>query len=139
MEKFSACSKHCSNCKQPLNLLAIKLQTFAYCQQFKHYLIQSQNARVSFLVTSSKFFMKRFLVEIFVSLFCSSGLLYFFTRVTSQQYSCSKIMQDSSCSGNTQFLFCKVRGFRTRIYFNWAPPERFLKLLRKENLLGCFH
>ena len=43
-----------------------------------------------------------FLVENLFSLFCSSGLLHFFTRVTSKQCSCPKIIWKSSCYVNTK-------------------------------------
>ena len=56
MQKCSECSKQCNNCKQPLNLLAIKLKTFAYSEKSKHYLIESQNARVFFLVDFEQVF-----------------------------------------------------------------------------------
>ena len=82
------------------------------CWQFncKHFLIVNKvdiiwfNPKTAefFSLTLNKFFMKLFCLRIFVSVFCSSGLLYFFTRVTSKQCSRAKIMWDSSCSGNTQ-------------------------------------
>ena len=76
--------------------------------------------------------MKRFLVEISVSLFCSSGLLCCFTRVTSYQYSCRKTMYDSSCSGNTKFFcfFCKAK-FKTRILFQLGLAREIFKDIDK--------
>ena len=88
-----------------------------------------------FSFTMSKFLWNAFWSKIFISLFHCSGLLYLFTRVTSQQYSRSKIMQDSSCSGNTQktnlrqflfVLFARLEVSKLEFHFNFAPPGRFI-------------
>ena len=90
-----------------------------------------------------------FCLKIFVSLFCSSGLLYFFfTRVISQQCSHPKIIWDSSCPGNTQKT--NLQQFFVAVHWttstlleklkeNNIARVGFLKLLTNKNLLVHFH
>ena len=81
------------------------------CYQFnsKHLLISDviSNYRVFFSRYFEQVFYEIFFcLKIFVSLFCSSGLLYFFTRVTSQQCSRPRVMWDNSRSWNTWKANC---------------------------------
>ena len=124
------------------------------CYQFnsKHLLISDviSNYRVFFSRYFEQVFYEVFFcLKIFVSLFCSSGLLYFFTRVTSQQCSRPRVMWDSSRSWNTwkanlQQFFATVSGLHQAAVLekfneNNLAKVSFLKLLTKENLLFCCH
>ena len=140
MRKCSECSKQCNNCKQPLNLLAIKLKTFAYCLQSKHYLIQSQNVRVFFLVDFVQVYYETFfgrnlcftlLQQWFIILLHKSNLIAI--------QMLKNYVEQQLLWQYPVFFLAMLEGSRLEFYFNWAAPGIFLKLLTKENLLGCFH
>ena len=94
----------------------------------------------------------------FVSVFCSSGLLYFFIRITpchsneATQKLCGTVvvlevhrkLTSSSSFGN--FGGCKIqilmeyqRPLLEKFKENNLGKIGFLKLLTKENLFRCFH
>ena len=81
MRKCSSCSEYNVTIETTAELTGNL--TFASCDQFRHYMMYSQNAQITFLVDLEQVFYKSILVKNLCFTFFSSSLLHFFTRVTS--------------------------------------------------------
>ena len=100
----------CENARHVQKHLTIANNCWVFLKfNCKHLLIVSKLDNIWFNLKTPEFFSRwlgtGFLVDllsskIFVPFFCNEGL-YFFTRVTSEQCSKSKMMWENSCSINT--------------------------------------
>ena len=94
------CQKRVQTCSKPNVTIASNAKFASNLSANICLLLKNAGFFSRWLWTS--FLWNLFCLKIFVSLFCSSGLLYFFIRVTSRQGNRPKIMWDSSCSGSTR-------------------------------------
>ena len=139
----------CENARHVQNNVTIASNR-RICQELncKHLLIVSNLNIIWFNLKTPEFFFSLLWASFLWNVFWSKSLFHFFVVVVYYTFlqellhsnrAAQKLCRIVVVLAIPRLFFAKLEGSRLEFYFNWAPPGRFLNLLTKENLLGCFH